>query len=77
MKIKINQTELKEILDKHFGGIDTFYDLEIQEGSYAIETRLGKEKVSQMMTPPETKKVAMRGIFPNMGVLLVVEDTDD
>jgi hypothetical protein len=36
MKIKINQTELKEILDKHFGSVDTHYDIEAEEGDYVL-----------------------------------------
>lgn len=74
MRIKIDATELKGILDKHFGGIDTQYDLELIEGNYAIETRVGKEKLLRMAEAPNYKKVVMRGTFENMGVLLSVVD---
>lgn len=74
MRIKIDQKELKDILDKHFGGIDTHYDLDLVEDFFAIEVRLGKEKVSNMVESPNYGKVAIRGIFPNMSVLLAVQD---
>lgn len=74
MRIKIDAIELKEILDKHFGGIDIQYDLEFIEGNYAVETRISKEKLLRMVEAPTYKKVAMQGIFENMGVLLSVVD---
>lgn len=74
MKIKINANELKEVLDKHFGGIDTHYELDLIEDSFAIEVRLGKEKVLNMVEAPNYDKVAIRGVFPNMSVLLAVQD---
>lgn len=74
MRIKLNASELKEVLDKHFGGIDTLYELDLQEDSFAINTRVGKEKIARMPVPPETKNVALRAIFPNMSVIVVVKD---
>ena len=72
MKIKIQPDELKKILDERFRGEDNFYELEFVEGCFALEERIGHDRIRSMIEPPNPEKEAVRGIFPKMTVLTVV-----
>ena len=76
MRIKINAIELKEILDKHFGGVDTHYDLELEEGNYALATRYGK-RLGEMERIPELEEHCLRAIFEKMSVFVSVSEIKD
>ena len=76
MRIKINQTELKEILDKHFGGVDTHYDIEVEESNYALATRYGR-KIGEMEQPTKINKHCLRAIFEKMSVFVSVSEIDN
>lgn len=73
MRIKIDQKELKDILDKHFGGVDTHYDIEVEESNYALATRYGR-RIGEMERAPEVEKHCLRAIFEKMSVFVSVSE---
>ena len=72
MRIKIQPDELKKILDERFRGEDNFYELEFFEGNFALEERIGRQKMKTLKEPLQIEQEAMRGIFPSMTVFTSV-----
>lgn len=72
MRIILTSSEVKDVLNKHFGGTENHYELQLPEGSFALERRVGKERLSRMMKMPDGKTTTVTGIFEGMSVTVSV-----